>query len=62
MDFLRGAAKAVWAAVGPLLIILANSLADVVDAQSAAIAAAFVSAVLVYFVPNRGPKANTTAA
>lgn len=57
MDFLRGAAKAVWAAVGPLVIILANDLADVVETQAAGIAAALVGAVLVYFVPNRGPKA-----
>lgn len=57
MDFLRGAAKAVWAAVGPLVIILLNDLADVVETQAAGIAAALVGAVLVYFVPNRGPKA-----
>lgn len=57
MDFLRGAAKAVWAAVGPLVIILVNDLADVVETQAAGIAAALVGAVLVYFVPNRGPKA-----
>jgi len=58
MDFIRGAAKAVWAAVGPLLVVVVNDLADVVDAQAAGIAAAFVGAVLAYFVPNRGPKAN----
>ena len=57
MNFLRGAAKAVWAAVGPLVIILLNDLADVVETQAAGIAAALVGAVLVYFVPNRGPKA-----
>jgi hypothetical protein len=57
VDFLRGAAKAVWAAVGPLVIILLNDLADVVETQAAGIAAALVGAVLVYFVPNRGPKA-----
>lgn len=61
MDFLRGAAKAVWAAVGPLLVILANSVADAVDAQTAAIVAAGVGALLAYVVPNRGPKANKTS-
>ena len=35
----------------------AVDLADVLEAQAAGIAAALVGAVLVYFVPNRGPKA-----
>ena len=57
VDFLRGAAKAVWAAVGPAVILLVNDLADVVEAQVGGIVAVAVGTLLVYFVPNRGPKA-----
>lgn len=61
MDFLRGAAKAVWAAVAPIAVIVANDLADVIDAQMAGLVAAGVGALLAYLVPNRGPKANVTS-
>lgn len=57
MDFLRGAAKAVWAAVGPAVILLVNDLADIVETQVGSIVAVAVGTLLVYFVPNRGPQA-----
>jgi hypothetical protein len=53
MDFIKGAAKAVAAAAGPLVVTLVNHLADVVEAQAAGIGSAIVTALLVYVVPNR---------
>ena len=61
MDFLRGAAKAVWAAIGAGVTVYVDQLVDLTVAGIEVWAPAAVAALLAYLIPNRGPKANTTS-
>ena len=61
MDFLRGAAKAVWAAIGVGVTVYLETVVDLTVAGVEVWAPAAVVALLAYFIPNRGPKANTTS-
>ncbi len=61
MDFLRGAAKAVWAAIGAGATgFVTQVVGDFADTVEVLVPAA-VAALLAYLIPNRGPKANVTS-
>lgn len=56
-DFLRGAAKAVWAAIGAGVTAYIDQVIDLSVAGIEVWAPAAVAALLAYLIPNRGPQA-----